>query len=254
MVMGYFDESGGGTDNDFLCMSGYLANNSNFDALTDGWNEMLRKHRLHSLHLADFVAMEGPYSDLHWDGSKINEVLVDFISVVRRHTIAGIGVGVDAKTFRSLAKANRKRISPQVFCFERILHLTMKRLEVWRWDQPVCMIFDDSEAYSMACYHSYCEVRRLHPEAKNRLAGIAFGNDEAFAPLQAADLLAYAVTVEQRRGEAAWSGPDRIFRDLLLDIDPAFGKMYDSERWTKEALEEQGPDISRVVNRERLVS
>jgi hypothetical protein len=253
MVMGYFDESADSHDSDFMCMSGYLADDAYFEALTRDWNGLLVKYKLKSLHLADFMHMTGQYSGLRWSERKIDKVLKEFIGIIRRHTIAGIGVGLDAKAYRVIAKSSKKRISPQVFCFERVLKLTINRLAKWNWVQPVCMIFDDSESYSMACYHSYCDVRRIHPEAKDLFAGIAFGNDDTFAPLQAADLLAYATTIEQRRGKAAWTGKNRIFHGLLLDDNPAFGKLYDSEHWDKEKLEEQELHISRVANRDSLL-
>jgi hypothetical protein len=113
------------------------------------------------------------------------------------------------------------------------------------------MIFDDSEQYSMKCYHSFCEVRRFHPELKSLMAGIAFGNDEAFAPLQAADFLACATLQEMRRGKRAWSKKYSQFRNLLLSESPAYGKLYESENWNAKVIRERKADMLTIWQNRR---
>ena len=100
----------------------------------------------------------------------------------------------------------------------------------------------------MQCYSNLWEIKTRHPETKKQIAGIAFGSDEHFAPLQAADLIAYATVLSHRYGQSVW-GEGSVFRNLLLDIDPAFGKLYDGEHWTREALEEQKDMVVAICDR-----
>jgi hypothetical protein len=44
MVMGYFDD-GGTMNRDLICMAGYLANDENWEAMTTGWDVLLKKVR-----------------------------------------------------------------------------------------------------------------------------------------------------------------------------------------------------------------
>src|SRR5258708_16392715 len=96
MVMGYFDESAN-PHADFICMSGYLADDDNFGALTADWNVLLAKYRIPYLHLADFIASQGVYEELGWSGIEKNSqnspAVVDFVVVSRRPLLAGVGVG-----------------------------------------------------------------------------------------------------------------------------------------------------------------
>jgi hypothetical protein len=258
MVMGYFDDSGTlSSQKQHICMAGYLADDSNWTALTQDWNVLLSKYSIPFLHLADFLSSWGAYKDLGWRDDpnreqKIKETLEDFIFVIRRHTIAGVGVGLDALAYKDIVKDTRKPEKAQVFCFERVLSLTMKRLDAWGWThEPICMIFDDAKDYAMRCYSNFWEVKTRNPELGQRIAGIAFGDDKHFAPLQAADFLSYATTLEQRYGSHAWSEHSQ-FHSLLLDENPAYGKLYDSEQWDKVELENQREQILAVCNRPEL--
>ena len=83
MIMGYFDES---ETKDFVCIYEDL-----------GWKQLENRE------------------------DKISEALTDFISVIRRFTISGIGVGLDVPPYLEITKDAKKREKPEVFCFERVL-------------------------------------------------------------------------------------------------------------------------------------
>jgi len=253
MVMGYFDESSSFNNLDYMCMVGYLADENNWNALTLQWSELLKKYELPFMHLADFMAGEGIYEELGWKGepkkSKRKEVIDSFIAAIQQHTISGIGAGINAKAFRQIFKEEKKKPAPHVFLFERVLKLVRDRLEKWEWKEPVVMVFDDNEQYAMRCYSAFCDVRRFNPNLKKIMAAIGFGNDEVFAPLQAADFLACATSREMRYGRRAWSKKYSRFRPLLLSEDPAFGKLYDSEDWKAKVIRERKDEILSLWRR-----
>jgi hypothetical protein len=233
-------------------VSGYIADDSNWTALSDDWDVLLKKHRIPYLHVADFIASEGIYKKLGWqDKAKkclVPCVLDDFIDVVCRHTILGIGIGMDAKKYREITKDVKKRAKPEVFCFERIIGGALAILDVWKWEEPICMVFDDSEAYSMKAYANLCEVKKRRPEIKDRIGLIGFGNDEILPPLQAADLLAYATQkLQGLGGQEAWLRHPQ-FSKLLQSSTPGYGKMYCSEFWSADFLEESRENIIAIGN------
>lgn len=254
MIMGYFDES---ETKDFVCMAGYLADENNWMALTTEWNVLLKKYSIPYLHLTDFMGSWKIYEELGWKKlanreAKVSEALSDFISAVRRHVLSGIGVGLDVPPYLEITKTARKREKPEVFCFERVLSLAIERLNKWGFsDQPICMIFDDNKDYAMKCYSNMWEIKTRHPELRDRIAGIAFANDEFFAPLQAVDLLAYATGTEYMLGADGWSEHSE-FRPLLLDENPAYGKLYDGEFWNEKALKDRADMIRLIGDRPDL--
>jgi hypothetical protein len=251
MIMGYFDE---GEIKDFICMAGYLADEPNWMALTAEWNVLLKKYSIPYLHLADFMGSWKIYETLGWKQlpdreERIAAALRDFIFAVRRFTISGIGIGLDVPPYLEITKGAKKREKPAVFLFERVFRAAVERKKQWGLEsEPICMIFDDNKDYAMKLYASLWELRTRHPELRRHIAGIAFGNDEHFAPLQAVDLLAYATATEYRLGPDAW-GENSDFRALLQSEDPAFGKLYDGEFWNREELEKQKDIIVQIGNR-----
>lgn len=250
MVIGFFDES---THTDYVCMSGYIADDGYWEALTQEWNRLLRvKYDIPFLHLTDFISSRGIYDELGWKepakNSLIEMALDDFINVIRRHTIVGIGVAIHAPTYRRILKDVKKKEKPEVFCFERVLRLSIDWLNSIDMTDPVVMVFDDSRDYSMKAYANLCEIKDRHPDLRRRIAGIMLGNDEYFPPLQAADLLAYATTRLLNLGDNAWNEHPQ-FKSLLLDESPAYGKTYKSEKWTPEEIELHASEFLQVGNR-----
>jgi hypothetical protein len=249
MVIGFFDES---THMDFVCMSGYIAGDDYWGTLTQEWNWLLyEKYKIPYLHLADFIAARGVYEELGWKEPRkncpIDGALDDFISVIRRHTIAGVGVGVDASAYRKILKDVKKREKPEIFCFERVLRLAIDWLDSIDMRDPIVMVFDDPRDYAMKAYANLWEIKDRNPEVKRRIAGIMFGNDKYFPPLQAADMLAYASTRLIHLGENAWNEHPQ-FKNLLIDENPAYGKVYMSEKWTAQEIEQRAAEFRQIGN------
>jgi len=251
MIIGYFDETAN-AHQDFVAMSGYLADDSNWSALASDWGVLLDQYQIPFLHVADFVQAKGIYQQLGWQEPEKNKTIPDvldaFIGVICQHTIFGIGIGIDASKFREILAAVKKKPKPEVFCFERILGGAVAILDKLQWPEPICLIFDDSEHYAMKAYANYCEVRRRRPEVKQRVAMIGFGNDELVPPLQAADLLAYATqNLQDRGGQDAWLNHPQ-FSKLLSSSRPGYGKTYLSEFWDASFLEEQRDNLVAIAN------
>jgi len=109
----------------------------------------------------------------------------------------------------------------------------------------------DQDAHSRVTESDCWVVDQFEQTGPLPIAGIAFGNDEYFAPLQAVDLLAYATATEYMLGADAWSEHSE-FRPLLLDENPAYGKLYDGEFWDEAALKAQEEMIRLIGNRPDL--
>ncbi len=233
-------------------MSGYLADDSNWDALTSDWNRLLDKYDIPYLHVNDFISANGIYKEKGWKGKEkgdlIPQVLDDFIEVVRRHTIIGIGIGIAAKHYREITKDVAKKSKPEVFCFERVIGGVMKILEEMKWNEPICMIFDDSEQYAMKAYANFSEIKKRRPEIKNRIGIIGFANDELIIPIQAADLLSYATQrLQDAGGQQAWLNHPQ-FSKLLQADKSGYGTAYLSELWDVATLDNNKDNLVAIGN------
>jgi hypothetical protein len=248
--MVFLDESSNFGKQDFVCVAGYIGGDEDWASFAKEWRLLLDKHHIASLHTADFLAGEGEYKKLKLEIPEREAVIKEFIGAIRKHIPAGIGVGIDTAHFRAITSSERKRIKPEVFCFQRILKLVTLRLREWKIDEPYHLFFDDVEHYAMKLYSFLCDLKRIDPEARKQISVIAFGRDEIWPPLQAADLLCCATAREQRfgLGKGAWEAGRSLFHGLLLDADPAYGKPYFNEYWDAAELDKHA-DVIRSAAR-----
>ncbi|HEY1648667.1 MAG TPA: DUF3800 domain-containing protein [Terracidiphilus sp.] len=251
MIIGYFDETRN-CHQDFVAVSGYLADESNWDALATDWSVLLKKHQIPYLHTTDFLCAEGIYKELGWKEKEKNDLILsvinEFIDVIRCHTVFGIAIGLDAKKYREITNGYRKRPKPEVFCFERLLRKCVDIAEEVKEGSPLCLLFDDSKEYSMKAYANFSEVQQRHPEVKKSIGLIGFGNDEVIPPLQAADVFAYATQrLQDSGGQNAWL-EHPVFSRLILPTRPDYGTMYFSERWDADFLVSQQDNIVAVCS------
>jgi hypothetical protein len=239
MPMVFLDESSNFGRQEFVCVAGYMADDDQWASFADEWRLLLKKHHLNSMHTADFLAGQAEYRKLELDQTAKTSILQEFIGAIQKHLPAGFAVGIDAGHFRTLLEGEQKKIKPEVFCFQRVLRLVTERLREWQVTDDYDLFFDDAPHYAMKLYSFLCDLKRIDSEARNRIRAIAFGKDEKWPPLQAADLLCCATAREQRLGfgQKAWDTERSLFRPILFDADPAYGKPYYNEYWDKERLD-----------------
>jgi hypothetical protein len=239
MPMVFLDESSNFGQQDFVCVAGYIADDAQWASFAQEWRLLLGKHKLASLHTADFLAGQAEYRKMGLDQTARHSIIQEFIGAIRKHLPAGFAVGIDAAHFRGILADQRKRIKPEVFCFQRILRLVTEKLREWQIADDYDLFFDDVPHYAMKLYSFLCDLKHIDSEARDRIRTIAFGKDEKWPPLQAADLLCCATAREQRFGfgQKAWDEQRSLFRPILLDEDPAYGKPYFNEYWDQERLD-----------------
>jgi len=186
----FFDDSGKFGDSDFVCLAGYIADDAGWNKFCEKWGPLLLKHKIPYIHMRELIPLRGPYQDLGWDNPHRDNVLGEFIGIIREHVIAGFGVGVDSKYLRSMSKDARKAIGdPQMLSFQRLLRIVVKKLESVGYDAAVAPVFDDCEEYSVRCYRMWSRLKTHVPELAKYVASICFADEVTFRPLQAADII-----------------------------------------------------------------
>lgn len=191
-----FDDSGSGNTN-FICIAGYAALDDDWNLFGDEWAMCLAKHSLPYLHMKQFVPMREPYRNLGWDFAKRNEVLCEFAELIKRRAICGFAVAIDAAYYRKMDANFRKKLGdPRRFCVIRLIKMIVERFsKISSFDDHLSLVFDDSEEMSVE-YHGIVRELRKQDEYKKLVGAVCFADDEAYNPLQAADLLAWETTKE----------------------------------------------------------
>lgn len=243
MAHAFFDDSGKFADTDFVCIAGYIAHDSAWEELCQKWGMLLLRHNIPFIHMKDLIPLRGPYENLGWDIAKRDEVLREFIDVIREHVVGGFGVGVDSKYLRSMCKDAKQQIGdPAMLCFQRILRIVVNKLQSVGYQSSISPVFDDCEEYSVRCYRMWSRLRKNAPELSAAVPSITFANDHHFWPLQAADVLAWE-TNKHLRQMAGNFNMRKQMETLMQSTTPGYGLDYTSELWDAETLEELYRDI-----------
>ncbi|MGA8809751.1 MAG: DUF3800 domain-containing protein [Thermoanaerobaculia bacterium] len=235
--MAYFDESGKWRQQDFICLAGFIGDESHLESLCKTWGLLLNKHQIPLVHTTDLMSDQPPYHLRKWENGEKRQVVTDFAAAIGKNIIRGVTVGLDAKAYRDLPKDTRNAIGdPFTFCFSRVMRLVIETLVEWEWKEPIGLIFDDDQHTAMKCYSLFCKIKQYDPRSVPLFCSITFADDRVFYPLQAADMIAYATARERRRGAAAWDESGWFRKILIASDDPFYGRQYVSEYWDAEGL------------------
>jgi hypothetical protein len=235
MLWAFIDESGKLAKADFICLCGYICDDG-WENFSKDWKEILSRNSLPLLHLSKLMRKAPPFDKLGWTEAQRVEILREFVQPIRSHLLAGFGVGLDAKHYRSMPLSARKLIGEkdaQDFAFYRLMRLIVEQLKKWEYKDPISVNFDFTEDFSVKCLQSLTKLRSGRSEVRELVSSIGFADDQVYYPLQAADMLAYG-TYNWMRGVA----PDYYARLTALptpnDPGPTYSSMfYDSTELDK---------------------
>jgi len=237
--MGYafLDDSGKFKDSDFVCLAGYLSDDDGWTQFSEKWGKLLIKHGIPYIHMKELISLRGPYENLGWTPAQRDDVVNDFIDVIRAHIQVGFGVAVDAKYFRSMCADAQKKIGdPAYFCLHRILYLIIKKLKSVGYQPSVTITFDDCEEFSVRCYRIWSKLRKIVPDVHDYVPSISFADDQKFWPLQAADILAWVTNKSLKQRAGNFPPPASVER-IIKAPEEGYGLEYESELWDKKGLE-----------------
>jgi hypothetical protein len=235
----FLDESGSFLDHAYVCLAGYASGDTEWEAFIPEWKTLLQKHGLPALHMKDIVSAYGKSPAAPWPIDKKLAMLEEFIFVIRKHVKAGFGVGLKAAHYRGVVKkleqlgAITKPFQAQVFCFARIIKLAMLHTLLKSSEPFVEIVLDDSEQYAMKCYSYLSKLKQRNGYVKERISSITFADDSKWYPLQAADILAYAVCNELKKPEGKQWSDSNLFSGLLKKADPTHGLVFHGELWAE---------------------
>jgi Protein of unknown function (DUF3800) len=240
VIMGCFDDSGKESNptNRFVCMAGYVAGDVNWNTLAPLWQNCAFKHGISGLHMKDAIPIEGEYKNLGWDRAKRDEVLSEFIDIIKESNLVGFGIGVDADAWRTLPEELIKEHGNSMqFCFFRLARKLVDRLIVAAPKDLFTLIFDYDQEYASRRLSVFSWLQAHNSIAQEYFASLAFANSRYFVGLQAADLLAWQTRKELIQKSGGFNSTSQ-FKELFA-MTPGYVPDYVGEEWTKEEIEDK---------------
>lgn len=249
----FLDDSGkeGQAGAPIVVLAGYLAHREVLDSLDDSWIQLLIKHGIPEVHMRQLIPipLTGMYSHLDWDRDHRDAVLGEFIEVINRSAMTGVGIAVKTESWRTYKKKypDLWRGDIQQFCLERALARVVGRLHDAGIDERLHLMFDTDPEFGVARFKTFCALMGHDPRAARRLMGLTFGHPCYFPSLQCADVLAW-----ETRRELAREGkyqPTRRWQAMFTQM-PDYQLRYEiGELWEDEHFEKAATELTEKASR-----
>jgi len=199
-VTSFFDESGKFKDHRIIAFGGIASYNENINSFADEWGKLLHRNGLTEL------SAKNALNHRRWLSSKNKRVgvkeriedLAPFIACIRKHLQLVTSVTIDAHAFRKLPAHFFQTYGndPVFVAFARSL---LRVIEFTPDPDKISFICDDDEETAVHFYRLYRRIKKVLPEAKNKIVAITFADDKVLFALQAADFVASLMRLEAGR-------------------------------------------------------
>lgn len=230
----FFDESGKFNDHKIVSFGGVAAYNEHFVPFAEEWGRLLHRNGLKGFSAKAVLNHRRPLSQKNRRvGIKERiEDLAPFISCIRGHLQVITAVTIDVRAFKKLPSHFFQTFGndPVFVAFARAM------LEVVGFTpahDKIIFVCDDEEEKALPFYKLYRRVKKVWPEARDKLVAISFADDKYLFALQAADLVAALMRLEAGRrlarvrydylplSKAVMKKPDRT--EQMWTVGVAFG-------------------------------
>jgi hypothetical protein len=199
ILSSYWDESGKFKDHKVISFCGLCASSSKLEKFEENWKELLRRNDLSRLKVSDALNAHHQLSPII-PAQTVREridALKPFVSCLIQWFELGVAVGIGVEAFQRTAEHLKKRISggknPFYLAFKTALILFA---DYRKADDSIVIVFDDDEETAKHCLNLYRKMKIEDTSLRSVFASITFADDQAFLPLQAADLLAGLVRLQ----------------------------------------------------------
>ena len=193
-----FDESGKSSDHHIVsigCVAGYV---ERFDGdFGREWNVLLTRYGIKVLSGKDALNHKRPLSQKNpclGVGAR-TEALGSFIACIRKNLQVITGLATDVQAFKKLP-AHFFQIFGNNPSYMTFVRTAMHVMEFCPDRSKVTMICDDDEETAIPFYGLYRRLKKVWPDARRKLGGIAFVDDRYLFGVQASDLVASLMRYE----------------------------------------------------------
>ena len=232
----YFDESGKFQKQNVVSFCGLVSLPEDWKKFDVSWKALLRKHGISFLHLSK-------------SGLSI-DALREFINCVTEHIELGIAVAVDSTALRSNPRNQILDVKGDPYRFAFMNAIGNALGHVGTTQDQICIMCDEEQEYFIKCFKLLATFKGFDPVLAHQIVGFCSGDDKAYPPLQAADLLSGIVRQEAdaRFLQAPRSEQSFLFQDFQPNSERRLRFSPQSRFWDAAALEQH---INDAIMRQR---
>ena len=208
VVKAYCDESGKLADHKFVVFAACVAGDSNWDVISQRWNEIILSRGISCVSMKDAMTFHGQFSGWAGREQERDDLIYGLLDMAMPLVGSIATAPMSTDEFKSLTPVQQKMLrNPQYCGFEACMRLILSDLRPGLDFHVVC---DSSEEYSPTMLKLYIQLRARDEAFKRRCIAITFAEDYMFPPIQLADMVAYCE--RQRRMKAVDEQPAIVRR------------------------------------------
>lgn len=218
----YFDGSVGGEEGQWLTLAGFIATDETWAVFQRQWETMLRERYPIApyIHMTDLITGNDPFERrAGWTDCKVNRLISDVIVLfqsIDKTTIRAFACSIDVKAHARLLTEGYKIIDPAVICAENGLGLLLSWYLNTHGSEKAYLFYDRSEPFIKSIesrWREFTSPRNRHKNTFwNNIADVVPVTMDDKPGIQAADVVAWAVTRKLRGTPEKWTG----LADILI--------------------------------------
>lgn len=235
------DGGGKWRDQKYVAFCGYMDTVDRLEAFSSRtWKPLLDRHKLSSLHFTKAMAWRDEWEKLRVEwGSDCDAmraaVLGDFVDAIKQHpTMVPIGWVADSGHISRKAQDAKR---PELMLFEKAI--TIATSKVPQGDR-LSIFCDWEDGFDELCCRLLSKLRSRNVANARCIDLIAFGDDETYAELQAADMFAWLSCKElQRKADRPSDPVDPLYARLISDVvmpshvGAPLGQLFDADTFAR---------------------
>ncbi len=189
------------------------------------WRHLLAKHEL------PLSAPSGWREIAAKRAKASHEAVSSFAAAVSRYEALPFVVGIDHSTWVKLGKARRHFGTPQMFCFLRLMHLVLDRMEAVEEKSSITLVFERDLDDLIGGAQASMRLYKSDTRAPDRVQSVAFTEPRRDCVFAAVDVLIHMsllrITAAELRTGPRLSQTLRIARSLPPLPDDVAVEMWD---------------------------
>lgn len=192
LMLAYFDFSGHPNDQKVIAIGGWIGTEKQWASLEQKWWKRLRRENIDHFHMNRFESRYDPFAG--WDDNRRLSLISDLLAFINNAEILGDTIAIVVEDWKKLLEdkfniAFERKRATYVLLMQHILWKFARRVNLKNNDTIAC-VFEEDAFIEGALGQQFINIKK-DQYISTRLGTLRFGDKKKFAPLQAADLLAY---------------------------------------------------------------
>jgi hypothetical protein len=218
----YFDESGTHDGSEAVVVAGYLSTAERWIAFEAVWKATLADFDLPAFHMTDFAQNNNPPFK-RWPEARRRDCFGRLLTIINQHVIGSVASVIPVRLYEQVFSPEAKAYVGGAYGLaamqcQMVLGQVLRLTGV---EGMIDYVFESGAEGVGQVAHAFNEIIR-EPGAQNhfRPLSVAFRDKRQFAPLQAADILAYELHKQSPRDWGIDQTPPRPFPLRTLSAVP----------------------------------